>query len=489
MNRRGLAFALFLCALLVPLVACMHQQPQAFEIHLMWADGGAARPPIHLMAAGNYGPRGPASGDLGGTYPNPTVAKLQTQPVSTTAPTSTAQALMWSGSAWAPAVPATGTSGITQLTGPVTAGPGSGSQAAAINFGGGSLSGTLGLANGGTGLNTASGLAAGNVLQANTSTSIAYGAVNLAGGSNYVTGTLPTGNQAAQSMGGDTTGTTASATVTQAQNGKESFGTTGTITCSQPMSACGLAQTSTSSATNGADMTDTPQQSTHTTDQGGGNRVFTFQAPTGTGQEGYMVGKRGSSIHWELGPYPGFPTSDTALWLAAPGSLTLDANHITLYSNGTDGRLGGSASSGLTVGGSNYLFCQGAPYYGCELPAGEILHVGNAGSDVMAVGATGGGMTLTPNVINATSGTVNPNATQASSVHQQISATLSNNLTIDYPNVAGFYIFNTTAISYASHTITVECGTPGTTVTFSVAANTPAFPICWCDGANNFYCR
>jgi lysophospholipase L1-like esterase len=37
--------------------------------------------------------------------------------------------------------------GITQLTGPVTAGPGTGSQATAINFGGGSLSGKLPIAN------------------------------------------------------------------------------------------------------------------------------------------------------------------------------------------------------------------------------------------------------------------------------------------------------------------------------------------------------
>ena len=44
-----------------------------------------------------------------------------------------------------------------------------------------------------------------------------YGAVNLAGGSNYVTGTLPTGNQANQSLGGDLSGTTNSATVIKIQ--------------------------------------------------------------------------------------------------------------------------------------------------------------------------------------------------------------------------------------------------------------------------------
>jgi hypothetical protein len=56
-------------------------------------------------------------------------------------------------------------------------------------------------------------LTTGNVLQVNGSSSLTYSALNLAGGANYVTGSLPTANQASQSMGGDVSGTTASATV------------------------------------------------------------------------------------------------------------------------------------------------------------------------------------------------------------------------------------------------------------------------------------
>jgi hypothetical protein len=61
-------------------------------------------------------------------------------------------------------------------------------------------------------------LVTGNVLQVSGASALSYGPVNLAGGSNYVTGTLPTGNQAAQSLTlvGDVTGsgTTASTTTT-----------------------------------------------------------------------------------------------------------------------------------------------------------------------------------------------------------------------------------------------------------------------------------
>lgn len=55
--------------------------------------------------------------------------------------------------------------------------------------------------------------ATGNTLQVTGVNTLGYGAINLAGGSNFITGTLPTGNQAAQTMGGDISGTTASATV------------------------------------------------------------------------------------------------------------------------------------------------------------------------------------------------------------------------------------------------------------------------------------
>lgn len=74
-------------------------------------------------------PSGSASGDLSGTYPAPTVARIQGRAVSSTAPTSN-QVLKFDGTQWAPA--ADTDTGITQLTGDVTTSNGSGVQNATV---------------------------------------------------------------------------------------------------------------------------------------------------------------------------------------------------------------------------------------------------------------------------------------------------------------------------------------------------------------------
>jgi hypothetical protein len=181
-----------------------------------------------------------------------TVTGIQTIPVTLTSLTS-GQQLQYNGSAWVNVTPSGG-SGITTLTGDVTAGPGSGSQAAtvarvngatvpaagslttgnaayvsgvsaltysALNLAGGSgwITGTLPLGNGGTGLNTASGLTTGNVLQATSGTALGYAPINLAGGAGYVTGVLPAGNMAAVNLAGGSSSVTGQLPVANLANG------------------------------------------------------------------------------------------------------------------------------------------------------------------------------------------------------------------------------------------------------------------------------
>ncbi|MCS7065928.1 MAG: hypothetical protein NZL85_06570, partial [Fimbriimonadales bacterium] len=57
---------------------------------------------IWATAAGVANPSGPAGGDLSGSYPTPTVVRLQGRAVSSAVPTA-GQVLKWDGSQWAPA--------------------------------------------------------------------------------------------------------------------------------------------------------------------------------------------------------------------------------------------------------------------------------------------------------------------------------------------------------------------------------------------------
>ena len=61
-------------------------------------------------------------------------------------------------------------------------------------------------------------LVTGNTLGVTGASALGYSALNLAGGTGYVTGTLPAGNQAAQAMSGAVGGTTAASTIVLTAN-------------------------------------------------------------------------------------------------------------------------------------------------------------------------------------------------------------------------------------------------------------------------------
>lgn len=85
--------------------------------------------------------------------------------------------------------------------------------AAAVNLGTADVTSILPVAKGGTGLDASTATTVGNVLRVSSAGVLVWAAVNLAGGAGHVTGVLPTANQAAQTMAGDVTGTTAASTV------------------------------------------------------------------------------------------------------------------------------------------------------------------------------------------------------------------------------------------------------------------------------------
>src|SRR5579872_1245038 len=172
------------------------------------------------------------AGDVTGTTAVSTVAALQGNPIATTAPTS-GQVLEWNAGTnkWTPtSVPGTAVTGTGfwhNTSGSLDA------AARAVNLATADVTGLLSVTNGGTGVGSLSahGVLVGQgtgaivavspgtsglpLLSTGASTDPAFSALNLAGAG--VTGVLPVGNQASQTMGGDVTGTTAASTVVKLQ--------------------------------------------------------------------------------------------------------------------------------------------------------------------------------------------------------------------------------------------------------------------------------
>ena len=147
------------------------------------------------------------AGDVTGAVNATVVGKIQGNAVSAAGPTAN-QVLVWNtgSTSWVPTT-LTATQ-LPNLAGDVT----------------GAVNATVVVQVHGATVPIAGALTTGNVLQVTGISTLSYAAINLAGGANFVTGVLPAGNQANQSLGGDLTGTTASATVVALRNNPISAG-------------------------------------------------------------------------------------------------------------------------------------------------------------------------------------------------------------------------------------------------------------------------
>lgn len=136
-------------------------------------------------------------------------------------------------------------------------------------------------------------LTIGNVLQVNGASSLTYSAVNLAGGSNYVTGTLPTSNQASQIMLGDITGTTAASVVSSISGTSPIAITPNVLQWAAGATTPTLKQADSVSST-GNDLT-IQAQNAGGSNHNGGNLILKSGAQTGSGIPG-NVQLQGNSI-------------------------------------------------------------------------------------------------------------------------------------------------------------------------------------------------
>lgn len=258
------------------------------------------------------------SGDLSGNFPNPYVTGIWQNPVPP--PSGINTVLEWSGSAF---------SWATVSGSSFTAGG---------DLSGTSTSQTVIKINGAT-VPVSGALTTGNVLQVSGAAALSYGPVNLAGGANFVTGSLPAGNQASQTMGGDVSGTTASATVTGLR-GNSVPSPTGTNTFLEWTGSAFTWASASGSFTAGGDLTGTSNSQTVVAIRG--NPVSATAATAGQ----FLVENSGASgSAWTT------ISGDVSASTGTPGQLT-----VTKI-NGSSVPAGGSLTTGnvLQVVGTSTL--------------------------------------------------------------------------------------------------------------------------------------
>lgn len=205
---------------------------------------------------------------------------------------------------------------------------------------------------------TAGSLTTGNVLQVSGSAALSYAALNLAGGSNYVTGVLPAANlasattiaQGAIVLATDLAGTSSAPTVVAVTGATSKLVVRSTAPAIEwaEATASPVLRQATNTTTNGQTLSVAAQSSSNG-GSAGGHLVLSSGAPGAGGTVGALRLQVGGSAGLYLTPSPGGSTYLASLWTAAGATEVPDGTNL-LYL--TDGTLPTAATVGGCVIGS-----------------------------------------------------------------------------------------------------------------------------------------
>jgi len=198
---------------------------------------------------------------------------------------------------------------------------------------------------------------AGNQPIATSSTAAAWGPLNLGGGANYVTGILPSGNQASQTMTGDVTGTTSASVVSAISGSSPITITPGTLRWAAGSTAL---LTQAQSTTSGAAqyLTITAQAAKSGSNQSGGYVQINGGAADGSGATGGVTAYDGTgTLMLSLGS----STGDTLKLGASTQTATLSGISLTFGTTVANPKIShSSVSTASATGGTFTLQAQNA---------------------------------------------------------------------------------------------------------------------------------
>lgn len=293
-----------------------------------------------------------------------------------------------------------GGGGITQLTGDVLAGPGSGAVPA-----------TVARINGAT-VPAAGALVTGNSLYVSGVSALSYSALNLAGGSGWVTGLLPVANIAPAGTNGFVLTTTGGATVWAAASGGSGITQlTGDVTAGPGSGSQAATVVSAQSGAVGWTITTGAQTwaagatasiaQASTTGATGGNMTLTPQVSTaGSGVNGNLVVALSANTN-AAAVLPALMVQQAGTFMAAVGSW--DPPSPLLY-----GALWLGPGSSARGTASAALISDGATFLDLNVPSpGNInLQIGNFSSQIISASGTQFGFEITVQSLGGGTGVV-----------------------------------------------------------------------------------